>query len=96
MKREEAMSNTLSAFERFQGLLREMFQFDHNELDFGMFRVMRLKRTFIEQFISGEGDEDLKQIVNRELAAIRGADDADQRQWIANRCELLGIRAKAA
>lgn len=90
------MSNNLPAFERFQGLLREMFQFDHNELDFGLFRVMRLKRTFIEQFVSGEGDQDLKQIVSRELAAIRGADDADERQWIANRCELLGIRGKAA
>lgn len=89
------MSNSLPAFERFQGLLGEMFQFDHNELDFGLFRVMRLKRKFIEQFIAGESDQDLKQIVGRELSTIRGADDAEESQWIANRCELLGLRVKA-
>lgn len=50
------------------GFLREMFQFDDNELDFGLFKVLRLKRTFIEQFISGEGEQDLKRMVQRELA----------------------------
>lgn len=81
-------------FSQFQQFLREMFQFDHNELDFGLFKVLRLKRTYIEQFISGNGDQDLRRIVSRELQAIRSADDADERQWLANRCELLGIRTK--
>lgn len=90
------MTASPAAFQQFQDLLREMFQFDHNELDFGLFKVLRLKRTFIEQFIAGDGDNDLKSIVQRELSAIRGADDAEERQWIANRCELLGLRVKTA
>lgn len=87
---------TATPFSQFQTFLREMFQFDHNELDFGLFKVLRLKRTYIEQFISGDGDQDLRRIVSRELQAIRSADDADERQWLANRCELLGIKAKKA
>lgn len=88
--------NALNSFTQFQTFLREMFQFDHNELDFGLFKVLRLKRNYIEQFISGDGEQDLRSIVSRELQAIRSADDADERQWLANRCELLGIRTKMA
>ena len=73
-----------------------MFQFDHNELDFGLFKVLRLKRTYIEQFISGNGAQDLQHIVGRELESIRGADTEDERQWLANRCEMIGIKAKTA
>ena len=73
------MSAPSSPFAQFQNLLREMFQFDHNELDFGLFKVLRLKRTYIEQFISGEGAQDLKHIVARELESIRGTDTEDER-----------------
>jgi adenine-specific DNA-methyltransferase len=85
---------TANAFAQFQSFLREMFQFDNNELDFGLFKVLRLKRTFIEQFINGDGEQDLRQIVNRELEAIRSAEDAEERKWLAtfgaeNRVEEL-------
>jgi adenine-specific DNA-methyltransferase len=90
------MANQDSPFGQFQHLLREMFQFDHNELDFGLFKVLRLKRTYIEQFISGEGAHDLKHIVAQELESIRGADTEDERKWLANRCEMIGIKAKTA
>lgn len=90
------MSVLQAPFAQFQNLLREMFQFDHNELDFGLFKVLRLKRTYIEQFISGDGAHDLKHIVAQELESIRGADTEDERQWLANRCDLLGLKAKTA
>jgi adenine-specific DNA-methyltransferase len=83
-------------FKQFQQFLREMFQFDHNELDFGLFKVLRLKHTFIEQFISGHGEQDLARTVSRELAGIRSADDADERQWLANRCDHLGLKPRKA
>ena len=85
-----------SPFTQFQNLLREMFQFDGNDLDFGLFKILRLKHTFIDQFIRGDGEQDLSRIVRRELAAIRGADDADERQWLANRCKRLGPKPEAA
>ncbi|MBV2264502.1 MAG: hypothetical protein KUL79_13245 [Thauera sp.] len=90
------MTAANEVFPQFQQFLREMFQFDHHELDFGLFKVLRLKRSFIEQFIDGDGEQDLRRIVSRELAAIRSADDADERQWLANRCEYLGPRPRKA
>ena len=41
-----------SPFTQFQNLLREMFQFDGNDLDFGLFKILRLKHAFIDQFIA--------------------------------------------
>ena len=43
-----------SAFEQFQQFLEEMFQYDNNALDFGLFKILRLKRNCIEQCITGE------------------------------------------
>lgn len=90
------MTKEQTPFGQFQNFLSEMFQFDHNELDFGLFKVLRLKRTYIEQFINGNGPQDLRSIVTRELDAIRSADDADERQWLANRCEHLGPKPRKA
>lgn len=90
------MNGDPTAFEKFQGLLREMFQFDHSELDFGLFKVLRLKRAFIEQFIDGDGEQDLKSIVARELANIRQSDEKAESDWIARYCSELGPRGKAA
>lgn len=90
------MSSASAAFQQFQGLLSEMFQFDHNELDFGLFKVLRLKRSFIEQFIDGDSDQDLKSIVARELANIRQSDEKAESGWITRYCAELGPRGKAA
>ena len=37
---------------RFQALLRELFQFDCADLDFGIYRIMNHKRDVVERFIS--------------------------------------------
>ncbi len=37
--------------ETFQALLRELFQFDCADLDFGIYRIMNHKRDVIERFI---------------------------------------------
>ena len=49
--------------EKFQGLLRELFQFDCADLDFGIYRIMNYKRDVIEKFIS----TDLPNAINAEL-----------------------------
>src|SRR5690606_28384223 len=48
---------------KFQQLLRELFQFDCADLDFGIYGIMDFKRAIIERFIS----EDLPRFVNDEL-----------------------------
>ena len=37
---------------KFQNLLRELFQFDCADLDFGIYRIMNHKRDVIEKFIA--------------------------------------------
>ena len=38
---------------KFQNLLRELFQFDCADLDFGIYRIMNQKREVVERFIAG-------------------------------------------
>ncbi|MCL5421037.1 MAG: site-specific DNA-methyltransferase, partial [Nitrospirae bacterium] len=40
--------------DKFQLLLRELFQFDCADLDFGIYRIMNHKRDVIERFISSD------------------------------------------
>ena len=49
--------------ERFQELLRELFQFDCADLDFGIYRIMNYKRDVIEKFIT----QDLPKAIAEEL-----------------------------
>ncbi len=49
--------------QKFQSLLRELFEFDSADLDFGIYRIMNHKRQVVERFIS----EDLPHEVNKEL-----------------------------
>jgi adenine-specific DNA-methyltransferase len=51
--------------ERFQDLLKKLFQFDCADLDFGIYRIMNQKRAVIEQFI----EKDLLGGVTAELAS---------------------------
>lgn len=39
------------ALTKLQALLRELFEFDCADLDFGIYRIMNLKRGAIEAFI---------------------------------------------
>lgn len=39
--------------------LKEMFQFNENDLDFGIYKIYNLKRKHIESFIEGDGENDL-------------------------------------
>ena len=49
---------------RFQQLLRELFEFDCADLDFGIYRIMNHKREVIERFIT----QDLPKAISEELA----------------------------
>ncbi len=67
------MTTTKQYCEKFQRLLRELFQFDCADLDFGIYRIMNYKRDAIEKFIT----KDLPKTIAEELD--RGA-LADQSQ----------------
>ena len=85
-----------SAFDQFKDFLREMFQYDTNDLDFGIFKILKLKRKYIEQFINGDGAEDLRATVARELARVGNTDVEAAFMWLEPYCEDLGKRTREA
>ncbi|MEI6493520.1 MAG: site-specific DNA-methyltransferase, partial [Verrucomicrobiota bacterium] len=62
--------------EKFQALLRKLFQFDCAELDFGIYRIMNQKRAVVEQFI----EKDLLDGVAKALGTGAVKDEADLRR----------------
>jgi adenine-specific DNA-methyltransferase len=50
--------------EKFQNLLKNLFQFDCADLDFGIYRIMNHKRQVIERFIG----QDLPKAVEADLS----------------------------
>jgi adenine-specific DNA-methyltransferase len=53
---------TESNLEKLQRLLRDMFQFDCTDLDFGIYRIMNHKRDAVERFIQ----KDLVEAISKE------------------------------
>jgi adenine-specific DNA-methyltransferase len=78
----------LTPREKFQQLLKKLFQFDSAELDFGIYRIMNHKRAVIEQFI----DKDLLDGVARELQSGALAQDA----VLAKELEQMRTRVREA
>ena len=74
-------NDTSTNLAKFQSLLRELFQFDCADLDFGIYRIMNHKRDAVERFIS----EHLPASVAAELD---GGPLAQQAQAEAHRYEV--------
>ncbi len=70
-----------TAREKFQALLKKLFQFDCAELDFGIYRIMNQKRAVVERFI----DVDLLTGVAKELGTGAIKDEAELRL----QCDVL-------
>lgn len=70
-----------------QGHFKEMFQFESSDLDFGIYKIIRLKQAEVSAFI----DDELPVIVRAELSkAATGAGDARFQQLAAFVKEELG------
>ena len=50
-KRMQPASPSTEKFDRLKAILREMFQLDRGDLDFGLYRIMNLKAKEIEAFL---------------------------------------------
>jgi adenine-specific DNA-methyltransferase len=42
----------MNALKKFQELLRDIFQFESSDLDFGIYRILNYKRDEVEKFIN--------------------------------------------
>ncbi|MFT6163433.1 MAG: adenine-specific DNA-methyltransferase [Zhongshania aliphaticivorans] len=62
--------------EKFAGLLREMFQLDQPELDFGLYRIMHARKDDINRFI----EQDLPNIARAAFSEFASLDKAQLEQ----------------
>ena len=66
----------MAAFEDLKGKLREIFQLDRTDLDFGLYRIMNLKSEevskFIEEDLLPQVKNGLKEYSNFDYAEIQG------------------------
>jgi len=58
----------MNTIQKFQDLLKRLFQFETSDLDFGIYRILNYKREQIEKFIQ----EDLKNKVESAFAKHKG------------------------
>ena len=71
---------------RFQLLLRELFQFDCADLDFGIYRTMNQKRRVLDRYI----DRDLPAAIDQAVRSGALATEADRARGLAEaRAELI-------
>jgi adenine-specific DNA-methyltransferase len=71
--------------EKLQALLAEMFQFDHADLDFGIYRIMNSKRDEISRFLH----DDLLPQVKTAFLSFQSADKAILEQQFADTIKKL-------
>ena len=60
------------AYNKLKRLLKEIFQFDQEDLDFGIYRIMNQKRDEISKFL----DHDLLPQVRQTFAEYQAGDAA--------------------
>ena len=77
------MTNPLATF---QTLLRELFQFDCADLDFGIYRIMNRKREVIERFIT----DDLPRAVAEQLESGALAEQAQAEESLQEVRQRIG------
>src|SRR6185503_4799158 len=70
-------------FERLKGLLKELFQLDQPDLDFGLYRIMHAKSAEVTQFL----DKDLLPQVKEAFGLYKTADKAELEKDLAKALE---------
>ena len=75
------------SYKKLKGLLKELFQLDQPDLDFGLYRVMHAKSTEVLQFL----DRDLLPQVEAAFAEYKTADKAEIEKELAK--VISGIEA---
>src|SRR5690606_11668067 len=60
-----------NSIEQLKYFLKEMFQFNANDLDFGIYKIFNLKRKQIERFIDGDDENCLVPIIEKTLENVK-------------------------
>ncbi len=75
-----------STYDKFRGLLAELFMFDRADLDFGIYRIMNAERDEVSRFL----DHDLLPQVKATLSEV------DQGRWAHLQAELEKVEQACA
>lgn len=88
-EREEIMAKEEmnAKHQKFVGLLKELFQLDQPDLDFGLYRIMHAKSVEVTQFL----DKDLLPQVKAAFSLYKTADKADVEKDLSQ--VIAGIEA---
>ena len=81
--------------EKLKALLRELFQLDQSDLDFGIYRIMNQKREEIEKFL----DKDLLPQVQKVLKEYQKGDSVqiqDELNKLVNQLKNAGVDPEAS
>lgn len=89
------MTNASQEFDQLRTFLKEMFQFEDHDLDFGIYRIIRLRRQFIQNFIDGDGENSLRSTVARALSGVQNSQSDTARNWLAAFAATLGKKGEA-
>lgn len=73
-------------YDRLKALLEELFQFDREDLDFGIYRIMNQKRDEVSKFL----DDDLLPQVRRAFTEYRGEEEEGARRELEALAKTLG------
>jgi adenine-specific DNA-methyltransferase len=77
------MTTNSQAFNQLCKFLKDMFQFEEHDLDFGIYRITRLKRQYIQAFIDGDADDSLRSTVSHALGNLQNSQSETARNWLA-------------
>ena len=75
----------LTSLEKLQSLLRELFQFELSDLDFGIYRLFRLKKDELDKFIG----EQISQSVEKAFADLAEGDTGKLKAEVADLAQKI-------
>ncbi|MBS4025232.1 MAG: site-specific DNA-methyltransferase [Clostridia bacterium] len=77
---------------RFTKLLKEMFELEKADLDFGIYRIMNLRKNEINNFIENTLSEDVKSILSK--YATDNSHASKRIEEIEKQCESVGVKVE--
>jgi len=80
------------AYDKLKDLLEELFQFDREDLDFGIYRIMNQKRDEVSKFL----DEDLLPQVREAFREYRDEDEEGARRELEKTLGDAGVTAESS
>jgi len=91
------MKNNNESYDKFISLLKDMFQFDSSDLDFGIYKIMNLKKEKISEFIDNEISKKIKNQLNivsdqKKSDLQKKIDDLEKNEIIKNYLHAISIK----